>query len=99
MTGTDGRGWVDFPPWMNKQLDRLRNWADRKADLPPQEALEFAERNLDRQVRIYGPDGGPTAAGATDAPVRRVVGTATITGPAIPSATESQMDGASNVVE
>ena len=44
-------------------MDRLRNWADRKADLPPQEALEFAERNLDRQIRIYGPDGGPTAVG------------------------------------
>lgn len=63
MGRTDGRGWVVLPSWLTKLEVNCREWADRKAAYPPEKALEVAEKHLHRQIRIYGPDGGPTAVG------------------------------------
>ena len=39
---------------------KTKKWVFRKADFTPEEALEAAEKGLALQIRLYGPDGGPT---------------------------------------
>jgi hypothetical protein len=68
----DGRGWVVLPAWLGKPLANLRDWLDQKASASasPEQALEMAEKHLHRQIRIYGPDGGPTAVGRANVAAR-----------------------------
>ena len=52
-----------WPRWLATPYEKLRDCATRCADatLSPAEALALAEKTLARVIRIYGPDGGPTA--------------------------------------
>ena len=61
-----------LPAWLGKPLANLRDWLDQKASASasPEQALEMAEKHLHRQIRIYDPDGGPTAVGRADVAAR-----------------------------
>lgn len=62
MAGSGARGWRVHR--YDKLLQRIRQRAEKSADFgTPEEALEWYEKSLRRQIRIYGPDGGPTAVG------------------------------------
>jgi hypothetical protein len=62
MGGHDGRGW-----WVNpKALGTVAEWAGKAADRlskreSPEQRLKRMESALAMQIRIFGPDGGPTA--------------------------------------
>jgi tetratricopeptide (TPR) repeat protein len=63
MTEFHGRGWHTLPKWMEPLIGGIRRriWGWANFDSNPEDALESAERSLQRAIRIYGPDGGPTA--------------------------------------
>ena len=60
MVEADGRGWHASPRWLDSLFLKTKKWVFRKADFTPEEALEAAEKGLALQIRLYGPDGGPT---------------------------------------
>jgi eukaryotic-like serine/threonine-protein kinase len=66
MVESDGRGWHTSPRWVDSLFSKAKTWAFRTADYTPEEALEAAEKGLALQIRLYGPDGGPTAASRGD---------------------------------
>lgn len=62
MPGSGARGWRVH--WYDNLLGRVRQRLEGSVDFgTPEETLEAYERYLRRQIRIYGPDGGPTAVG------------------------------------
>ena len=66
MVEGDGRGWHTSPRWVDSLFSKAKKWAFRTANYTPEEALEAAESGLTLQIRLYGPDGGPTAASRGD---------------------------------
>jgi hypothetical protein len=66
--GSSGaRGWHILPLWLDKLVGRARQKVEDSATYDtPEEALEAAEKILRRQIRLYGPDGGPVAVGRSN---------------------------------
>lgn len=73
MDRPDGRGWWKAPNWVGRVTGRPVVWLTAKVDGkleeldqeepdPAQAALDRTEARLTRMIRIFGPDGGPTAA-------------------------------------
>src|ERR1022692_5351164 len=62
MARADERGWFTLPKWIYSMGERAGTLGDRitKND-SPEKKLERAEKTLSTQIRMFGPDGGPTA--------------------------------------
>jgi hypothetical protein len=62
MATADGRGWYTPPKWVYSLGQRAGRLADRVTKNNPDEKnLEGLEKGLAKMVRVFGPDGGPTA--------------------------------------
>jgi Tetratricopeptide repeat len=60
----DAGGWVVLPHWLEAPLGKIRKKLESFVYRgTPEESLEAAEDILRRQIRIFGPDGGPAAVG------------------------------------
>jgi Tetratricopeptide repeat len=65
MSESEGRGWWTFPRWIGLAGNRASRWVLRRSTkgMDPEVVLELAEDALARSIRVFGPDGGPTAGG------------------------------------
>jgi len=77
MSRPDGRGWWKAPKWVGRLTGRPIDWLaiklqgkleelEQQEPDPDQAALERTEAFLARAIRLFGPDGGPTAGAKAD---------------------------------